>query len=372
MSEPAEKKQATEFPALKNDLILRAARGEKTERVPIWCHRQAGRYLPEYHVTKGGRDFFETCRTPQLAMELTIQPIKRFPIDAAIIYSDILVIPQALGMEVLMIPGKGPSFPDPLKTVDDMKRLKKAEECDVNKELGYVFDALRLTRKELNGKVPLIGFSGAPWTLFAYMVEGGGQKSYNNARKWLFCHPEESKDVLKRLTDVIVVYLIEQVKAGAQMIEIFDSWAGDLSQDHFYEFEFPCLQRIAKEVKQGLRDLGRDPVPMTCFALNAHHALERLSKETEYDVFSLGWNMDPKSCRETVGQSATLQGNLDPSALYASEEELRRCVRKMIDGFGTQRYIANLGHGMLPSHDPDKLAIFVDEVHRYSEVVNKQ
>jgi len=304
-------------------------------------------------------------------MEITLQPIRRFPLDAAIIFSDILVVPQALGMEVLMVPGKGPVFPDPLREVDDLKRLKKSEECDVDETLGYVFKAITKTRHALEGKVPLIGFSGAPWTLFAYMVEGGGAKSFNKARRWLYVHPEESKDVFKRLTDVIVIYLVGQVKAGAQMLEVFDSWAGDLTQEHFYEFAFPCLQRIARDVKKQLRDEGIEPVPMTCFAKGAHYALNRLSTETEYDVFSLGWDMDPKSSRNAIN-SSTLQGNLDPSCLYASDEVLRAKTREMIDGFGTQSYIANLGHGMLPDHNPDKLAVYIDEVHRYSEELNKK
>lgn len=367
-----EEKKAENFPALKNDLILRAATGKPTERVPIWCHRQAGRYLPEYHTIRAKGDFFTICRTPELACELTLQPIRRYPLDAAIIFSDILVVPQALGMECLMVPGKGPVFPDPLRKVEDLKRLKTSGEVNVDESLGYVFQALTKTRHALEGKVPLIGFSGAPWTLFAYMVEGGGAKSFNKARRWLYQHPAESKDVLTRLSDVIVVYLVGQVRAGAQMLEVFDSWAGDLSQEHFWVFAFPQLQRIAHEVKAQCRTAGLEPVPMTCFAKGAHYALDRLSKETEYDVFSLGWDMDPQACRAAVPSNTSLQGNLDPSCLYADDEVLRATTRTMIDGFGTQNYIANLGHGMLPDHDPDKLAVFIDEVHRYSEELNKK
>lgn len=360
------------FPPLKNDLILRAARKEKVERVPIWCHRQAGRYLPEFREVRKQGDFFTICQTPVLACEITLQPIRRFPLDAAIIFSDILVIPQAVGLECLMIPGKGPCFPDPLIDPSHMTRLKTRDQVDVKQDLDYVFKALTLTRYSLQGTVPLLGFSGAPWTLMAYMVEGGGAKSFTKARRWLCNYPTESHQLLSLLTSVIIEYLILQVKAGAQMLEVFDSWAGDVTPYHFEEFLFPYLQQIAAGVKKGLKERGLDVVPMTIFAKGANYAFKRLSEDTEYDCISCDWNVDPATVREETKAACTLQGNLDPAFLYAPDEFIRQRVRHMVDRFGSQQYIANLGHGMLPDHNPDKLAVFIDELHSYSATVAAQ
>ncbi|NXU68459.1 DCUP decarboxylase, partial [Horornis vulcanius] len=202
------------FPKLKNDTFLRAARGEETEHTPVWCMRQAGRYLPEFQETRASQDFFATCRSPKLCCELTLQPLRRFPLDAAIIFSDILVVPQALGMEVVMVPGKGPTFTEPLKEVEDLLKLR--QKVDVTAELGYVFQAITLTRHSLEGKVPLIGFSGAPWTLMSYMIEGGGSTTMAKAKSWLYRHPEASHRLLRLLADVIIDYLVGQVAAGAQ------------------------------------------------------------------------------------------------------------------------------------------------------------
>ncbi|NXS04401.1 DCUP decarboxylase, partial [Oxylabes madagascariensis] len=202
------------FPKLKNDTFLRAARGEETEHTPVWCMRQAGRYLPEFRETRASQDFFATCRSPKLCCELTLQPLRRFPLDAAIIFSDILVVPQALGMEVVMVPGKGPTFTEPLKEVEDLLKLR--QKVDVTAELGYVFQAITLTRHSLEGKVPLIGFSGAPWTLMSYMIEGGGSTTMAKAKSWLYRHPEASHQLLRLLADVIIDYLVGQVAAGAQ------------------------------------------------------------------------------------------------------------------------------------------------------------
>mmetsp|Transcript_21872 Transcript_21872/g.32593 ORF Transcript_21872/g.32593 Transcript_21872/m.32593 type:complete len:399 (+) Transcript_21872:21-1217(+) len=360
--------KAEGFPELKNDLILRAAKGEPVEKVPIWCHRQAGRYLPEYHVVRNTADFFTICRTPHLACEITLQPIRRFPLDAAIIFSDILVIPQALGMEVKMVKGKGPVIPKPLVEPDDLKNLKEAKSVDLTKALGYVFEALTLTRHRLEGKVPLIGFSGAPWTLMAYMVQGEGAKSYYKAKAWLYRYPKASHKLLQEITDLVVRYLVGQVQAGAQMLEVFDSWAGDLTQSAFAEFSLPYLLQIASKVKNQLRVKDISPVPMTLFARGADWALEELSA-SEYDVLSLNWTVNPKEARARVQGKVGLQGNLEPSILFASEEDIRREVRQMVQAYGPQRYIANLGHGMLPSMKPEALATFVDEVHKVSEAL---
>uniref|UniRef100_A0A8D0KQN5 Uroporphyrinogen decarboxylase n=1 Tax=Strix occidentalis caurina TaxID=311401 RepID=A0A8D0KQN5_STROC len=295
------------FPKLKNDTFLRAARGEETEHTPVWCMRQAGRYLPEFRETRAGQDFFATCRSPKLCCELTLQPLRRFPLDAAIIFSDILVVPQALGMEVVMVPGKGPTFTEPLKEVEDLLKLR--QKVDVTAELGYVFQAITLTRHSLEGRVPLIGFSGAPWTLMSYMIEGGGSTTMAKAKSWLYRHPEASHRLLQLLADVITDYLVGQVAAGAQII----------------------------------------------FAKDAHYALR--------DLAHAGY--------EVSGRALTCLGNLDPCALYAPKEKIGELVKKMLEGFGTQRYIANLGHGLYPDMSPEHVGAFVEAVHAHSRHINK-
>ncbi|XP_064415820.1 uroporphyrinogen decarboxylase isoform X1 [Latimeria chalumnae] len=352
-----------DFPELKNDTFLKAARGEKTDYVPVWCMRQAGRYLPEFRETRAGKDFFATCRSPEACCELTLQPLRRFPMDAAIIFSDILVIPQALGMEVVMLPGKGPTFPEPLKGPEDVEKLR--QNVDVKAELGYVFDAITLTRHQLEGKVPLIGFSGAPWTLMAYMIEGGGSKTMSNAKRWLYSSPEASHRLLRLLTDTIVEYLVGQVAGGAQALQLFDSHAGFLGPQQFTEFALPYIRDIAKGVKDGLKAASLDTVPMIIFAKDAHYALEELS-ESGYEVVGLDWTIHPGVARERTGNRVTLQGNMDPCALYAPKEKISEIVRKMVTEFGVQRYIANLGHGMYPDMDPEHVAAFVEAVHTHS------
>lgn len=353
----------SDFPELKNDLILRAARGESVERTPIWIMRQAGRYLPEYQAVRAKHEFFDVVQTPELAAEVTIQPIDRFPLDAAIIFSDILVIPQALGLEVQMVKGKGPHFPDPVHDPEDMSRLTDAP--DVHSELRHVYDALTLTRKELDGRVPLIGFSGAPWTLMAYMIEGGGSKAYKRARGWLYEAPDAAHRLLQKITDTVVPYLIGQADAGAQLLQVFDSWAGLLGPQTFRTFGLPYLKQIAERVKA-----EHPEVPLVVFAKNVHYGLEDLV-ETEYDVIGLDWTMDPKAARLVVGERATLQGNLDPCTLYGNEETIRRAVQDMLAGFGPRRHIANMGHGMHPTHDPEHVAIFIDAVRDVSKQMRR-
>eukprot|EP00057_Strongylocentrotus_purpuratus_P031337 XP_784308.2 PREDICTED: uroporphyrinogen decarboxylase [Strongylocentrotus purpuratus] len=357
-----------QFPALKNDLILRAARGEKTERVPVWLMRQAGRYLPEFREMRAEHNFFKVCQTPALACEVTLQPIRRFDLDAAIIFCDILVIPQALGLTVEMIPGTGPSFPEPLTSPDDLSRLNA--EVDINQALSYVFEALTLTRKELDGKVPLIGFSGAPWTLMVYCIEGGGSKTFSKAKKWLYTQPDASHKLLKILTRTIVDYLVGQVLAGAQLLQVFDSHAGALGYDKFCQFCLPYLQQIAKEVKEKLRAKSVEPVPMIVFAKGANYAISELS-QCDYDVMSLDWDVQPQIARAQAGPNFPLQGNLDPCAIYSSKEDISSYVAQMLERFGTQSYIANLGHGIYPDFDPEHVRAFIDSVHQHSERMNK-
>ncbi len=347
-----------DFPPLHHDLFLRAARGESTEKAPVWMMRQAGRYLPEYQAVRADHPFFEVVNTSELAAEVTIQPIDRFDLDAAIIFSDILVIPQALDLEVQMVSGKGPHFPDPIETPSDMTRLDPSVADDI---LQPVYDAVTHTRHELNGRVPLIGFAGAPWTLMAYMIEGGGSKSYRNARRWLYAHPEAAHEMLDTLATLIGTYLIKKVDAGAQALQIFDSWAGLLGPEIYRTFGIPYLQEIVETVKAAHPD-----VPFIAFAKGAPYALPALA-EAGYDALSLDWTMDPQTVRNAVGPDVVLQGNLDPCALYAEPDAIRRHVQQMLAAFGSHRHIANLGHGMHPDHDPAHAKVFIDAVHEYSE-----
>jgi len=356
-----------EFPALQNDLILRAAKGEATDRAPVWIMRQAGRYLPEFRAVRKEHEFFEICRTPELACEVTLQPIRRYAglLDASIIFSDILVIPQAMGMEVLMAPG--PHFPDPLVTPDDLDKLSK--DVDVHKELQYVFDAITVTRHGLNGRVPLIGFCGAPWTLMAYMIEGGGSKTLQKSKTWLFKFPEASKSLLDRIADVCIDFLVGQVEAGAQLLQVFDSWAGELSPNAFSEFSLPSLVKIAKTVRSRLNEKGIEAVPMILFAKGANTSLAAL-KDAGYDTLGLDWCIEPSVARGVVGDRVALQGNIDPNILYGGNEAIERETKRMCESFKsgepTRAWICNLGHGITPEVDPEALRFYLQCVHKYS------
>ncbi|XP_076759353.1 uroporphyrinogen decarboxylase isoform X2 [Xylocopa sonorina] len=249
----------TQFPMLKNDLILRAARGESVDRIPIWIMRQAGRYLPEFQEVRAKHDFFTVCQTPALACEVTLQPLKRFDLDASIIFSDILVIPQAMGLNVEMVPGTGPVLSKPLKDPSDLSLLVQP---NVEKDLKYVGDAITLTRHKLEGKVPLIGFTGAPWTLMSYMIQGGGSSTMSKAREWLYKYPEDSHKLLQLITNVIIDYLVMQVKAGAQLLQVFESHSDFLNDELFEKYSFKYLKEISDKVKQRLKEENIPEVPM--------------------------------------------------------------------------------------------------------------
>jgi len=383
-----------DFPVMKNDLLLRAARGEDIERAPVWVMRQAGRYLPEFQEVRKDHDFFEMCRTPELACEITLQPINRYDglLDAAIIFSDILVVPQALGMTVEMRSGVGPVFPSPLQTPEDIEKFLGSP-TDAMLKLQYVYDAINLTRHQLQGRVPLLGFTGAPWTLMSYMIEGGGSKTLSKSKRWLYAYPEASKKLLQLLTDVNVDYLVGQVRAGAQMLQIFESHAEHLGPDLFVKFCVPYLSQICDRVKE---KLGKDAVPMTVFAKGGgHHSLESL-RATSYDVVSIDWTINPLEARKildvkknahtkendtenTVKRlSRVLQGNLDPCALYASVEDIDTMVEKMCKQFFTcptsgvprhSGWIANLGHGIYPDIDTEKMKAFLMAIHKHSAML---
>ncbi|XP_056646822.1 uroporphyrinogen decarboxylase [Diorhabda sublineata] len=347
------------FPVLKNDRILKVARGEKPDKLPIWIMRQAGRYLPEFLEFRKKHSFFEICQTPELACEVTLMPIKRYDFDAAIIFSDILVIPQALGMTVEMRPSVGPVLPEPL-TLDNMKNLKK--DGAVSK-LKYVGDAITLTRHKLDGKVPLFGFSGAPWTLMGYMIEGGGSKTLSKAKKWLYQYPEVSHQLLELLTEVIIGYLVMQIESGAQIVQVFDSSAEYLNNSLYAKFCLPYLKKIATEIKSKLKDKNLEQVPLVLFAKGAHFNLSDQAA-LGYDVLGIDWTMKPDIVRSTLkDKNITVQGNLDPCALYAPKEELIKLVTDMIKAFGTDRYIVNLGHGIYPDAPTESVQTFIETVH---------
>lgn len=349
------------FPPLRNDRILRAARGEAVDRVPVWVMRQAGRYLPEFRRVRSLNDFFTVCRTPALACEVTLQPIERFDLDAGIIFSDILVIPQAMGLKVEMVTGVGPVLPEPLTTPDDLARLVRP---NVEEALRYVADAVTLTRHRLNGRVPLIGFSGAPWTLMGYMIQGGGSSTMAKARSWLYRYPKDSHQLLQLLTDVVVDYLVMQVKAGAQLLQVFESNADYLSDELFLEYSFDYLKQIGQRVRQRLREADVAAVPMIVFPKGATmNSLKVLAEDRCYEVIGLDWTVDVAEARRLLGPDVTLQGNMDPCAMYAPEDEIVDRARRMVSNFGKTRYIANLGHGILPDIPIVSMEAFIKGVH---------
>lgn len=314
---------------------------------------KAGRYLPEYHKAKGGHDFFECCRSPEIASTLTLQPIERYEglVDAAIIFSDILVIPQAMGMTVEMVEHKGPHFPSPLKKPSDGQYAKILEKVvNVEKELDYVYKAITLTRQKLKGRVPLFGFCGAPWTLFCYMVEGGGSKLFVQVKTWIYKYPNESSWMLKKLAELCVEHLALQVKAGAQIVQVFDSWAAELSPSSFQDFSLPYLRYISKHLPERLKELEQEEVPMVVFAKGAWYALDALC-ESGYQVVGLDWLQDAADAVKIAKGRVVLQGNADPGVLYGSKEAITTVVEDMVAGFGggKQGWIANLGHGMFLS-----------------------
>ncbi|KAK3675802.1 Uroporphyrinogen decarboxylase in heme biosynthesis [Recurvomyces mirabilis] len=361
------------FAPLKNDLLLRTARGQKVERPPCWVMRQAGRYLPEYHEAKGNKDFFECCRSPEIASTLTLQPIDRYEglIDAAIIFSDILVIPQAMGMEVVMVPEKGPHFPQPLEGPEDPQYKEVMERSvDVKKELDYVYKAITMTRQKLEGRVPLYGFCGAPFTLMCYMVEGGGSKIFRHTKTWIFKYADEAKRLLQKIAELCVEYLAEQVVAGAQIIQVFDSWAGELAPTQFAEFSLPYLKHICDHLPARLKELEQEVVPMVVFAKGAWYALDDLCK-TKYDVIGLDWLHAPAEAHaDAQKHGKVLQGNADPGVLYGGHKAITKVVEEMVKGFGggKQGWIANLGHGITPFVNPDDLKFYFEEIHRLSEL----
>ena len=336
-----------------NDLLLKALRGEKVERPPVWMMRQAGRYLPDYIKLREQYDFFTRVQTPELACEITLQPVEQVGVDAAIIFSDILVIPQAMGLEVQLIESKGPFLPKVIATKQDIDALNIA---NADEHLKYVMDALALTKRELNGRVPLIGFAGAPWTILCYMVEGKGSKTWDKAKQFAYTQPELAHQLLQKITAITIDYLKAQVKAGADTVQVFDSWAGSLSPADFKTFAQPYLIQITNALK--------DDTPVILFPKGTWHALKDLSESAAAGI-GLDWCIAPQMARELTGDRVTLQGNFDPAKLLAPIPEIKKAVKEMIDGFGMQRYIANLGHGITPNVPVEHARAFVEAVKEY-------
>jgi len=338
---------------LKNDLLLRALKKENVERPPVWMMRQAGRYLPDYIKLRDKYDFFTRVQTPELACEITLQPVDQVGVDAAIIFSDILVIPQAMGLTVLMEEGKGPSLPNIIRDQKDIDALTTE---NVEESLGYVMNALSLTKNELNGRVPLIGFAGAPFTILCYMVEGKGSKTWEKAKQFCFTQPQLAHQLLQKITDVTIQYLKAQAKAGADVVQVFDSWSGSLSPEDFKAFAQPYLVQIA--------DALADDVPVILFPKGSWYALSDLA-DSRASGLGIDWGITPQFARKLTNNNITLQGNFDPAKLLLPVNEIKKAVHEMIDAFGVQQYIANLGHGITPNIPVDHAKAFVEAVKEY-------
>ncbi|OJV53472.1 MAG: uroporphyrinogen decarboxylase [Bacteroidetes bacterium 43-16] len=338
---------------LKNDLIIRTLLGEQTERTPVWMMRQAGRYLPEYIALRNKYSFFERCQTPELACEITLQPVDIVGVDAAILFSDILVVPQAMGMEVQLIEKQGPLLPEPIKTAADLNRIYSAGAAG---NLEYVYDAIRMIKKELDGRVPLIGFAGAPWTLLCYMVQGKGSKTFDEAKGFCYQNPKLAHQLLQMITDVTIEYLKGQIAAGADMLQVFDSWGGLLNKQDFETFSLQYIRQIVAAIK--------DEVPTIVFAKGAWSSLGEMAATGAHGL-GIDWCIEAQQARQFAGDKITLQGNYDPARLLAPVEEIQQTTEAMLRAFGPGRHIANLGHGILPNVPVAHAKAFVDTVKAF-------
>lgn len=348
--------------SLKNDRFIRALLRQPVDYTPVWMMRQAGRYLPEYRATrKQAGNFMKLCQTPQLACEVTLQPLRRYPFDAAILFSDILTIPDALGQGLYFEEGEGPKFRKVIREPADVEALP---DIDVAGELGYVTDAVALIRRELNGSVPLIGFSGSPWTLATYMIEGGSSKDFRIAKQFLYDHPEAMHRLLEILADAVIQYLNAQIAAGAQAVQIFDTWGGILTTPAYREFSLAYMSRIVSRLTK-LRDGQR--IPVILFTKNGGLWLEDIASSGCACV-GLDWTIEIGTARQRIGSEVTLQGNMDPSILYASPTRIREEVARILADFGSgSGHVFNLGHGITPGVNPDNVAALVESVHELSE-----
>ena len=338
-----------------NDLFLRAIRGEKVNRPPVWMMRQAGRYLPEYMVLRKKYDFFTRVETPELAAEITIQPIDIVGVDAAILFSDILTVPKAMGVEVQMVKGTGPVLPDKIESRSNVEKLQGGDAAI--QDLQYVYDAMAETKKQLNNRVPLIGFAGSPWTLFCYMIQGQGSKNFAKAKQLCFEDPSTAHALLQKITDITIGYLQQQIKAGADVVQLFDSWGGLWSPKDYETFSLQYLRQIVQAI---------DTAPVILYGKGCWFAYEEMVN-TGANVIGVDWTVSPQTARKLTGGNAVLQGNFDPIRLLSPPEEIEQMVNEMIDGFGVQNYIANLGHGIVPNIPVENAKAFVNAVKSYKK-----
>ncbi|MBF0285755.1 MAG: uroporphyrinogen decarboxylase [Magnetococcales bacterium] len=349
-------------------LFLRACLGLPTPRTPLWVMRQAGRYLPEYRrVRAQAGDFLALCKNPDLAAEVTLQPVERFGLDAAILFSDILVIPEAMGMPLRFEEGEGPKLHPPLRTAEDLARLRP---FDPERELGYVMAAIEEIQRRLAGRVPLIGFSGSPWTLATYMVEGGSSRDFAAVKRMMFDQPELLESLLERLADGVAAYLTAQIRHGAQAVQLFDTWAGVLSPRDFRRFSLAPMARVVRQLPRTGPDGQR--VPVILFAKGCGARLEEIV-QTGCDVVGLDWTADLAQARILAAGRVALQGNMDPAILYASPERVRQEVREILRAYGPHPgHIFNLGHGITPEVDPEQVRVLVEAVREESLALRQE
>ena len=338
---------------IKNDLFLRALKGEVVDRPPVWMMRQAGRYLPEFMEIKAKYDFFTRCKTPELASEITVQPIRRYGMDAAILFSDILVIPQAMNIAVEMKPDIGPWLPNPIRSERDLDGVVVP---DIDQSLGYVMRAIKMTKEKLNDEIPLIGFAGSPWTILCYCVQGQGSKNFDKAKQFCFTQPQAAHTLLQKITDTTIAYLKEKITAGVDAVQIFDSWGGMLSPDDYGVFSWQYIQQIIDALK--------DHAPVIAFGKGCWFALDTMAKSGA-SALGIDWTCSAKNARYLTGGNITLQGNFDPTRLFSPPKEIKKQVKQMIDAFGKDRYIVNLGHGILPNIPVENAAAFIEAVQQY-------
>ena len=347
---------------MKNDLLLRVLRGEPVPRTPVWMMRQAGRYLPEYRATREAAGQFMTlCRTPELACEVTLQPLERFPLDAAILFSDILTIPDAMGLGLSFVPGEGPAFARPVRTLADVQALPIP---DMHDDLGYVMNAVRLIRRELDGRVPLIGFAGSPWTLATYMIEGQASRDFALAKAMLYQEPRTLHLLLDKLASAVTAYLLAQIEAGAQAVMIFDSWGGSLAWQAYRENSLAYMQRI-------ISGIG-DKAPVILVTKGGGNWLEMM-KDSGAAAVGLDWTTSLAQARRILGENIALQGNLDPAILRADTQTIENEVRRVLTDYGHgHRHIFNLGHGITPDIPPEHAAAMIEAVHKHSPQYHKE
>ncbi len=348
---------------LKNDRYLKALARQPVDVTPVWMMRQAGRYLPEYRATrKAAGDFMALCKNPDLACEVTLQPLRRFAFDAAILFSDILTIPDAMGQGLYFVEGEGPKFRNVIRSATDVDALP---DIDVEQDLAYVCDAVSLIRRELDGKVPLIGFSGSPWTLATYMIEGGSSKDFKTAKQFLYDQSAAMHRLLEKLARAVTDYLNAQIRAGAQAVQIFDTWGGILTTDAYKEFSLRYMQQIIEGL---VREHEGRKVPCVVFTKNGGQWLEAIA-DTGCDGVGLDWTCEIGQARDRIGDRVALQGNMDPVLLYASPKTIRDEVKLILSRYGKgSGHVFNLGHGITPEVNPEHVAVFVDAVHDYSAV----